>query len=325
MPRLPIGLPNRRTFLRAAAVTGTLLPAGVLAQRLGRSPLPAELLDPAICRASFGEPIVLPQLQVLSLDIDPDAQVDSPELGAALARLRVPLVTSVSASFSRALVALLCANPSIQSLHVQPHSSPLAHATAGKIATWDKLGDAKEQQTRASLTSQLRAVKFARFGERHPRSVVKSPLVLGALSILLPIAPQLRVFLVTPDSLAAVQAVLREHKDETQPYRFCVRVYAPGSASTVGDEVSHFADDMPGVECLILPKTLQRHIKLTADPSVLIHAVPRSMSQPSSPSPSLADVEAQWAALRPTAAAHRAHIASVRAAAIAALMAAPAS
>ena len=45
MPRLPIGLPNRRTFLRAAAVTGTLLPAGVLAQRLGRSPLPAELLD----------------------------------------------------------------------------------------------------------------------------------------------------------------------------------------------------------------------------------------------------------------------------------------
>ena len=43
MPRLP----NRRTFLRAAAVTGTLLPAGVLAQRLGRSPLPAELLDPA--------------------------------------------------------------------------------------------------------------------------------------------------------------------------------------------------------------------------------------------------------------------------------------
>ena len=67
MPRLPIGLPNRRTFLRAAAVTGTLLPAGVLAQRLGRSPLPAELLDPAICRASFGEPIVLPQKRNLKL------------------------------------------------------------------------------------------------------------------------------------------------------------------------------------------------------------------------------------------------------------------
>ena len=61
-------LPTRRTFLRAAAVTGTLLPAGVVAQRgLVGGGLPADLLDPAICRASFGEPVVLPQKRVLKL------------------------------------------------------------------------------------------------------------------------------------------------------------------------------------------------------------------------------------------------------------------
>lgn len=61
-------LPTRRTFLRAAAVTGTLLPAGVVAQRgLVGGGLPADLLDPAICRASFGEPVVLPQKRALKL------------------------------------------------------------------------------------------------------------------------------------------------------------------------------------------------------------------------------------------------------------------
>ncbi|MCA0247637.1 MAG: hypothetical protein LCH93_13555 [Proteobacteria bacterium] len=50
-------LPTRHTFLRAAAVAGTLLPAGIVAQRgLVGGGLPADLLDPAICRASFGEP-----------------------------------------------------------------------------------------------------------------------------------------------------------------------------------------------------------------------------------------------------------------------------
>ena len=61
-------LPTRRTFLRAAAVTGALLPAGVVAQRaLVGGGLPADLLDPAICRTSFGEPVVLPQKRALKL------------------------------------------------------------------------------------------------------------------------------------------------------------------------------------------------------------------------------------------------------------------
>jgi NitT/TauT family transport system substrate-binding protein len=59
--------PTRRTFLRAAAVGGTLLPAGVLAQRAFVGGLPAELLDPAICRASFGTPVVLPEKRSLKL------------------------------------------------------------------------------------------------------------------------------------------------------------------------------------------------------------------------------------------------------------------
>ena len=49
--------PTRRTFLRAAAVGGTLVPAGVLAQRAFVGGLPTELIDPAICRASFGTPV----------------------------------------------------------------------------------------------------------------------------------------------------------------------------------------------------------------------------------------------------------------------------
>lgn len=58
--------PTRRTFLRAAAVGGTLLPAGVLAQRAFVGGLPAEF-DPAICRASFGTPVVLPEKRSLKL------------------------------------------------------------------------------------------------------------------------------------------------------------------------------------------------------------------------------------------------------------------
>ena len=59
--------PTRRNFLRAAAVTGTLLPAGALAQRGMVGGLPPELLDPAICRASFGQPVVLPEKRTLKL------------------------------------------------------------------------------------------------------------------------------------------------------------------------------------------------------------------------------------------------------------------
>jgi NitT/TauT family transport system substrate-binding protein len=59
--------PTRRTFLRAAAVGGTLVPAGVLAQRAFVGGLPPELIDPAICRASFGTPVVLPEKRALKL------------------------------------------------------------------------------------------------------------------------------------------------------------------------------------------------------------------------------------------------------------------
>lgn len=58
--------PTRRTFLRAAAVGGALVPAGVLAQRAFVGGLPAEF-DPAICRASFGTPVVLPEKRSLKL------------------------------------------------------------------------------------------------------------------------------------------------------------------------------------------------------------------------------------------------------------------
>ena len=58
---------TRRTFLRAAAVTGTLLPAGVFAQRAFVGGLPKDLLNPEICRASFGTPVVLPEKRALKL------------------------------------------------------------------------------------------------------------------------------------------------------------------------------------------------------------------------------------------------------------------
>jgi NitT/TauT family transport system substrate-binding protein len=58
---------TRRTFLRAAAITGTLLPAGVLAERGFVGGLPKDLLNPEICRASFGTPVVLPERRALKL------------------------------------------------------------------------------------------------------------------------------------------------------------------------------------------------------------------------------------------------------------------
>lgn len=57
--------PNRRTFLRTAAATSALVPAAALAQHaFVRGP---EFIDPAICRASFGAPVVLPQKRALKL------------------------------------------------------------------------------------------------------------------------------------------------------------------------------------------------------------------------------------------------------------------
>ena len=64
MPRLP----TRRTLLRATAVASTLIPAAALAQRtLLRDALSPALLDPAICRTSLGERVVLPQKRALKL------------------------------------------------------------------------------------------------------------------------------------------------------------------------------------------------------------------------------------------------------------------
>lgn len=57
--------PTRRTFLHAAAAASALVPAAALAQRaFVRGP---ELFDPAICRTSFGAPVVLPQKRALKL------------------------------------------------------------------------------------------------------------------------------------------------------------------------------------------------------------------------------------------------------------------
>ncbi len=60
-------LPTRRTFLRAAAVTGTLAGRCRRTTRSRGGGLPTDLLDPAICRASFGEPVVLPEKRALKL------------------------------------------------------------------------------------------------------------------------------------------------------------------------------------------------------------------------------------------------------------------
>ncbi len=59
--------PTRRTFLRAAGFGSALVPAAALAQHTFLHGLPPELLDSAICRASFGESVVLPQKRALKL------------------------------------------------------------------------------------------------------------------------------------------------------------------------------------------------------------------------------------------------------------------
>ena len=59
---------TRRTLLRGAAVASTLVPAAAIAQRAFlRDSLSPESFDPAICRTSFGDPVVLPQKRALKL------------------------------------------------------------------------------------------------------------------------------------------------------------------------------------------------------------------------------------------------------------------
>ncbi len=57
---------SRRTLLRAAGIGSALLPAAALAQH-ALLRLPETEFDPAICRTSFGEPVVLPQKRALKL------------------------------------------------------------------------------------------------------------------------------------------------------------------------------------------------------------------------------------------------------------------
>jgi NitT/TauT family transport system substrate-binding protein len=67
-PEYPMSrFPTRRTLLRGAAVASTLVPATAIAQRAFlRDGLSPEL-DPAICRASYGESVVLPQKRAVKL------------------------------------------------------------------------------------------------------------------------------------------------------------------------------------------------------------------------------------------------------------------
>jgi NitT/TauT family transport system substrate-binding protein len=58
-------LPSRRNLLRAASVAGALVPATVMARAFS---IPStDSFDPAICRASFGEAVVLPTKRQLKL------------------------------------------------------------------------------------------------------------------------------------------------------------------------------------------------------------------------------------------------------------------
>lgn len=61
--------PSRRTFLRVAGLGSTLVPAAALAQHAFLR-LPSAELDPSICRASFGEPVILPQTHALKLSFN---------------------------------------------------------------------------------------------------------------------------------------------------------------------------------------------------------------------------------------------------------------
>jgi len=59
---------TRRTLLRGAAVASTLVPAAAIAQRAFlRDGLSPDSFDPAICRTSFGQPVVLPEKRALKL------------------------------------------------------------------------------------------------------------------------------------------------------------------------------------------------------------------------------------------------------------------
>ncbi|HTE39539.1 MAG TPA: ABC transporter substrate-binding protein [Steroidobacteraceae bacterium] len=59
-------LPNRRVVLRGVVGASALLPVGAFAQHVFLQGTKQAVLDPAICRASFGEEVVLPQKRVLN-------------------------------------------------------------------------------------------------------------------------------------------------------------------------------------------------------------------------------------------------------------------
>ncbi len=74
---MPRRLPGRRALLRAAAISGAVLPALAIGNRVLASSRPADLsaplLSPEICRASFKAPVVLAATRALKLSFNANA------------------------------------------------------------------------------------------------------------------------------------------------------------------------------------------------------------------------------------------------------------
>jgi NitT/TauT family transport system substrate-binding protein len=74
---MPPVLPGRRALLRAAALSGAVLPALAIGNRVLASSRPAELsaplLTPEICRASFKAPVVLAEQRAVKLSFNANA------------------------------------------------------------------------------------------------------------------------------------------------------------------------------------------------------------------------------------------------------------
>ena len=93
--RMPRRLPGRRALLRAAAISGAVLPALAIGNRVLASSRPADLsaplLSPEICRASFKAPVVLAATRALKLSFNANAVCTVGEIGRASCRERVCL------------------------------------------------------------------------------------------------------------------------------------------------------------------------------------------------------------------------------------------